>query len=83
MSGHFKNVKSPEVKARQRKAVFIFFAIDIFFSKICFVVSVWAAVDQGLSDRIADAIGHPHVKALAVKPASEADKFRFVYEKLL
>ena len=45
-------------------------------------MSVWAAVDQGLSDRIADAIGHKHVKPLAVKPASEADKYRFVYEKL-
>ena len=47
-----------------------------------FVVSVWAAVDQGLSDRIAAAIGHPSVKPLEVKPASEADKYRFVHEKL-
>jgi len=56
VSGHFKNVKSPEIKARQ--------------------LSVWAAVDQGLSDRIADAVGHPHVKPLQVKAASEADKYR-------
>jgi catalase len=80
VSGHFKNVKSPQVKARQRKAVFVSFVIDA-FSKNCFVVSVWAAVDQGLSDRIAAAIGHPSVKPLAVKPASEADKYRFVDEK--
>lgn len=56
VSGHFKGVKSPEVKARQ--------------------LSVWAAVDQGLSDRIAAAIGHPPVAPLQVKPASEAVKYR-------
>ena len=39
-------------------------------------MSVWAAVDQELSDRIAKAIGHPPVKPLQVKPASEAVKFR-------
>lgn len=39
-------------------------------------LSVWAAVDQGLSDRIARAVGHPPVKPLQVKPASEAVKFR-------
>ncbi|KDR70275.1 hypothetical protein GALMADRAFT_255177 [Galerina marginata CBS 339.88] len=39
-------------------------------------LSVWAAVDQGLSDRIAAAIGHPKVAPLKVKPASEAVKFR-------
>ncbi|RDB26839.1 Catalase [Hypsizygus marmoreus] len=38
-------------------------------------LSVWAAVDQGLSDRIADAVGAPHVKPLPVKPAREAAKF--------
>ncbi|ESK88292.1 catalase isozyme p [Moniliophthora roreri MCA 2997] len=56
VAGHFKNVKSAEVKARQ--------------------LSVWAAVDQGLSDRIAKAIGHSPVKPLQVKSASEAVKFR-------
>jgi len=56
VSGHFKNVKSPEVKVRQ--------------------LSVWAAVDQGLSDRIAAAIGHPPVKPLVVKAESEADKYK-------
>jgi catalase len=39
-------------------------------------LSVWAAVDQGLSDRIAAAIGHPKVQPLKVKSASEAVKFR-------
>jgi len=56
VSGHFRNVKNPQVKSRQ--------------------LSVWAAVDQGLSDRIAAAIGHPPVKPLIAKPASEADKYR-------
>ncbi|KIJ98964.1 hypothetical protein K443DRAFT_8777 [Laccaria amethystina LaAM-08-1] len=56
VAGHFKNVKSADVKARQ--------------------LSVWATVDQGLSDRIAAAIGHPSVKPLKVKPASEAVRFR-------
>ena len=31
VSGHFKNVKSPQVKERQRKAVFVSFVIDAFF----------------------------------------------------
>jgi hypothetical protein len=81
VSAHFKNVKIPHVKERQRKAVFSSFCY-LFFLKKYFVVAVWAAVDQGLSDRIAAAIGHPAVKPLEVKPASEADKYRFVYEKL-
>jgi len=37
---------------------------------------VFATVDQGLSDRIAKAVGHPAVKPLEVKPASEAVRFR-------
>lgn len=41
-----------------------------------FLVSIWAAVDQGLSDRIAAAIGHPPVKPLQVKSAAEALNFR-------
>lgn len=40
------------------------------------LVAVWAAVDQGLSDRIAKAVGAPTVKPLAVKPASEVANFR-------
>jgi catalase len=39
-------------------------------------VRVFAAVDQDLSDRIAKAVGHPTVKPLEVKPASEAVRFR-------
>jgi catalase len=56
VAGHFGNVKSPEVKARQ--------------------LSVWAAVDQGLSDRIAAAVGHPSVAPLKVAPASAANAYR-------
>lgn len=39
-------------------------------------MSVWAAVDQGLSDRIAKAVGAPTVKPLKAKSASETVKFR-------
>ncbi|KAI0714180.1 catalase [Cerioporus squamosus] len=39
-------------------------------------LSVFAAVDQTLSDRIADAIGMPRVQPLKVKPAEEALRFR-------
>lgn len=39
-------------------------------------VSVYAAVDQGLSDRIAKAIGHAPVKPLKVKSAAEAVRYR-------
>jgi catalase len=39
-------------------------------------VRVFAAVDQDLSDRIAKAVGHPTVKPLEVKLASEAVRFR-------
>ncbi|KAF8908085.1 catalase [Gymnopilus junonius] len=39
-------------------------------------LSVWAAVDQSLSDRIAAAISHPTVPPLKVKPASEAVKYK-------
>jgi hypothetical protein len=39
-------------------------------------VSIYAAVDQGLSDRIAAAIGHPSVQPLGVKPAAEALNFK-------
>ncbi|KAJ3557034.1 hypothetical protein NM688_g1691 [Phlebia brevispora] len=40
-------------------------------------LSVFAAVDQNLSDRIAKAIGHPPVKPLPVRPASEAIRFQY------
>ncbi|CAL1711221.1 unnamed protein product [Somion occarium] len=39
-------------------------------------LSVFAAVSQDLSDRIAKAIGHPAVKPLVVKPASESVRFK-------
>ena len=39
-------------------------------------MSVFAAVDQTLSDRIADAIGAPRVQALKAKPAAEAVRFK-------
>ncbi|THG95993.1 hypothetical protein EW026_g5753, partial [Hermanssonia centrifuga] len=40
-------------------------------------LSVFANVDQDLSDRIAKAIGHPSVKPLSVPPASEATRFLY------
>jgi catalase len=39
-------------------------------------LAVWAAVDQGLSDRIAKAVGAPTVKPLKAKPASESVRFK-------
>ena len=39
-------------------------------------VRVFAVVDQELSDRIAKAVGHPTVKPLEVKPASEVVRFK-------
>ncbi|TFK92470.1 catalase [Polyporus arcularius HHB13444] len=39
-------------------------------------LSVFAAVDQDLADRIADAIGVPRVQPQKVKPAEEALRFR-------
>lgn len=75
VAGHFGKVKSPLVKARQRK-----FSISnkdsVTHTDENSTVSVWAAVDQGLSDRIAQAVGHPSVPPLAVKPAAEAVRFR-------
>ncbi|KAI0746660.1 catalase [Daedaleopsis nitida] len=45
-------------------------------------LSVFAAVDQSLSDRIADAIGAPHVKPLEFKPATEAIRFKYAATSL-
>ena len=64
-------------KSRSGNVIFRIFVINVCLLN-CFVVSVWAAVDQGLSDRIATAIGHPPVKPFIAVPASEADKYRFV-----
>jgi len=44
-------------------------------------LAVYAAVNQGLSDRIAKAIGAPYVKPLSVKPAAEAERFKGYYGK--
>ena len=44
---------------------------------IALTVSVFAAVDQTLSDRIADAIKAPRVKPLQAKSASEAIRFKY------
>ena len=73
--------KGPKSR-RGNVSSFVVSFLSMVFSKDCLVVSVWAAVDQDLSDRIAAAIGHPPVKPLNVKPASEADKYRFVYCEL-
>ena len=40
-------------------------------------LSVFAAVDQSLSDRIAQEIGAPTVKPLQAKPASEAIRLTY------
>lgn len=71
IAGHLGNVKSAEIKARQRKS---FSSSHPNFSGQCLtplVVAVFAAVDQGLSDAIAKAIGAPTVAPLAVAPATE------------
>jgi len=39
-------------------------------------LAVFAAIDQGLSDRIAKAIGAPTAKPIKVQPASEAVRFK-------
>lgn len=39
-------------------------------------LAIFAAVDQSFSDAVAKAIGHPSVKPLQVKPATEAIRFR-------
>ena len=70
-------MKSPEVKARQRTLNPSRFALSSpCLTYLSLKVSVWAAVDQGLSDRIAEAVGHAKVQPLSVKPASEAVKYR-------
>ena len=75
VAGHLGGVKSSEIKARQSMSPVMFIS-RFNFTYILSAVSVYAAVDQGLSDRIAKAIGHPTVKPLKVKPAAEAVRFR-------
>lgn len=71
---HFKNVKNPEVKARQRRSCIGHKATMTFYVDLI-VVSVWACVDQDLSNQIAAAVGHAPVKPLKVKLVSEAPPF--------
>ncbi|KAF9504431.1 hypothetical protein BS47DRAFT_1355166 [Hydnum rufescens UP504] len=40
------------------------------------LVAIFAAVDQQLGSAVAKALGHPSVKPLQVKPASEVIKFK-------
>ena len=72
-AGHLSGVKSSAVKARQRE-LFVP-ATPNAMTNLHPPVAVFAAVDQGLSDRVAKAIGVPTVAPLKVKPASEATRF--------
>lgn len=72
VAGHFGGVKSAKVRDRQCMS----FACSKFCVSDCPLVSVWAAVDPELSNRIAKAIGASPVEPLKVKPASEALRFR-------
>jgi catalase len=74
IAGNLRNAKSAEIKARQRKLSYLTFLqtlLDVFSS-----VSVFAAVDQGLSDAIANAIGAPTVQPLAVARATDVVPLR-------
>jgi len=73
---HFGNVKSKEVIARQRTRLFFPYFPSYSNRPAVITVSVWATVDQGLSDRIADAIGAPKAQSLNVKPAAQAVRYR-------
>jgi catalase len=73
VTGHLGSAKSAEIKARQRECSILEYVPEAdSWSK----VSVFAAVDQDLSDRIARAMGVPTVKPLQVKPASSAVRFK-------
>ena len=73
---HLKNAKSSEVKARQR--TYHLLSVPLQYSlQLLPPVSVFAAVDQEIADRIAKAIGVPTVKPLQVKPADSAVRFKF------
>lgn len=74
VAGHIKNVKNVEIINRQRTLIDSLRTTSKFISVV--TVSIYAAVDQGLSDGIAKAIGRSPVKPLQVKPASEAIQFR-------
>lgn len=74
IASNLRNAKSAEIKARQRE--FLSLSCLFFSLKLSFSVSVFAAVDQGLSDAIAQAIGAPTVRPLAVAPATEVVPLR-------
>lgn len=76
IAGHFGAVKSAEIKARQRESPYSLSTLMIRMLTSLRVVSVWAAVDQSLSDRIAKAIGAPTVKPLQVGSADSAVKYK-------
>ena len=75
VSGHIGGVKNKAIIERQCKVRSLCLA-TLKLSKHLLLVRVFAAVDQDLSDRIAKAVGHPTVKPLEVKPASEAVRFK-------
>ena len=81
VAGHLGNVKSAEVKARQRasRSLFPLSKVEnLLRNTICdTLVSVFAAVDQTIADRIAKAINHAPVQPLKAKPAAEAVRFRY------
>jgi catalase len=72
IAGHLGNCKKAEIKARQRKSINDPNPRPWFID--CPLVTVFAAVDQDLSDRIAQAIGVNPVKPLQVKSAAEAER---------
>ena len=75
VSGHIGGVKNKAIIERQCKLQSLCLP-TLELSKRLPLVRVFAAVDQDLSDRIAKAVGHPTVKPLEVKPASEAVRFK-------
>jgi catalase len=77
IAGNLRNAKSAEIKARQRKFFFVILSEFLLKTLIdAFSVSVFAAVDQGLSDAIATAIGAPTARPLTVAPATEVVPLR-------
>lgn len=68
IAGNLGNVRSAEIKARQRKFFYVISSEPFISDTVA--VAVFATVDQGLGDALAKAIGAPPVKPLAVAPAS-------------
>jgi catalase len=76
IAGNLRNAKSAEIKARQRELFSLSYLIFPRTLLDPFSVSVFAAVDQGLSDAIANAIGAPTVQPLAVARATDVVPLR-------